>query len=235
MSEGKAFPGPHFCYGYTVMTVESVVLNGLIFYIYLVIIITFHEFGHAWMASRCGDDTARQQGRVTLHPLAHMDPLGTVILPLLVIFLTAADSKLSNFIIGWGKPVPVNAYNLRRPNLDDLLVAMAGPIMNVLLAFIALAVARLGAALGLEMLNEIGHSLAGISLYLCFFNLLPVPPLDGSYLLKHFSRMSNETFLRLSRFGFFIIIVLINIPAIRAVLGWATLSSLNLMKWILLF
>lgn len=211
------------------------VVNGLIFYIYLVIIITFHEFGHAWMASRCGDDTARLQGRVTLHPLAHMDPLGTVILPLLVIFLNAADSRLSNFIIGWGKPVPVNVYNLRRPNLDDLLVAMAGPAMNVFLAFVALGLARLGAAVGVEMLYEIGFSLAGISMYLCFFNLLPVPPLDGSYLLKHFSGMSNETFMRLSPFGFFIIIVLINIPPVRAALGWATVSSLQLMKWVLLF
>ena len=125
---------------------SSLIANGLISYIYIVIVITFHEFGHAWMAWKCGDDTARLQGRVTLNPIAHIDIIGTVILPLLVIFLSVMGSGLGRFIIGWGKPVPVNVFNLKRPQIDDLLVAMAGPAMNVIIALAAMALARLGVA-----------------------------------------------------------------------------------------
>src|SRR5688572_33299277 len=89
------------------------VINGLIRYLILVILLTFHEFGHAWMASKCGDDTARSEGRVSLNPLVHIDPIGTVVMPLLMIFLTMSNSALAGFLIGWAKPVPVNLNNLR--------------------------------------------------------------------------------------------------------------------------
>src|SRR5438876_4647195 len=108
----------------------NMVIDGLIQYLGLIVLLTFHEFGHAWTAWKCGDDTARLQGRVSLNPIVHMELLGTVILPLLGIFLSAADSKLAGFIIGWGRPVPVNINNLRRRRLDDTLVALAGPAMN---------------------------------------------------------------------------------------------------------
>src|SRR5262249_62019292 len=101
-------------------------VDGLIMYLGLLVLLTFHEFGHAWMAWKCGDDTARLQGRVTLNPIAHLDWLGTVVLPLLVVVLGASGSTMGRFIIGWGKPVPVNVHNLRRPRLDAILVAMAG-------------------------------------------------------------------------------------------------------------
>jgi len=211
------------------------VVDGFIVYIYLIIIITFHEFGHAWMASRCGDDTARHRGRVTLHPIAHMDMVGTVILPLLVIFLNAAGSTAGRFIIGWGKPVPVNVHNLRRPQVDDILVAMAGPIMNVILAMVAMCFARLGAALEVRMMMEIGYTLARLSMFLCCFNLLPVPPLDGSYLMKHFTGMSHETFLRWSQYGFFIVIVLIQFPFVRTLLRVGTDGSIAVMMRLLMF
>ena len=211
------------------------IIDGLIWYVYLVIIITFHEFAHAWTASKLGDDTARSQGRVTLNPTSHMDPIGTVLLPLMMIFLSAAGSTLGRFIIGWGRPVPVNVYQLRNPNRDDLLVAMAGPIMNVLLAFAVLILARLGAAAGLGMLVEIGFDMAVFSMFLCFFNLIPVPPLDGSYLLRHFTGMSHETFVKFSRFGFFIIIVLIQFKEVRGLISWATYSSVDGMGWLLRF
>lgn len=211
------------------------IIDGLIWYAYLVIIITFHEFAHAWTASKCGDDTARSQGRVTLNPASHMDAIGTILLPLLMIFLSASGSTLGRFIIGWGKPVPVNSYQLRNPNRDDLLVAMAGPLMNVMLAFAVLVLARIGAAFGLGMLVEIGYDLAFFSMFLCFFNLIPVPPLDGSYLLRHFTGMSQETFVKFSRFGFFIIIVLIQFREVRGLLAWATYSSVDGMGRLLFF
>ncbi len=120
----------------------SAIFDGLLSYVCLIILLTFHEFAHAWTASKCGDDTARLLGRVSLNPLVHMEVVGTVVLPLLVVFLSAADSQLANFIIGWGKPVPVNPYKLRRRRTDDTLVALAGPAMNLLLAFAALMQAR---------------------------------------------------------------------------------------------
>src|SRR5437588_3749933 len=91
----------------------KVVIDGLIMYLGLLVLLTFHEFGHAWMAWKCGDDTARLQGRVSLNPLVHIDPIGTVVMPLLMIFLSTSGSGLGNFLIGWAKPVPVNPNNLR--------------------------------------------------------------------------------------------------------------------------
>jgi Zn-dependent protease len=108
-------------------------VDGLIMFLGLVVLLTLHEFGHAWVAWKCGDDTARRQGRVSLNPLVHIDLLGTVIIPLLMIFLSANGSTLSRFLVGWAKPVPVDPRNLRNPKLDDILVTLAGPGMNLLL------------------------------------------------------------------------------------------------------
>src|SRR6516225_7874657 len=119
------------------------IIDGLIMYLGLVVLLTFHEFGHAWMAWRCGDDTARSQGRVSLNPLVHIDPIGTVIIPLVMIFLSANGSVLSRFLVGWAKPVPVNPQNLRNPKIDDVLVTLAGPVMNLLLAVLLVALAKL--------------------------------------------------------------------------------------------
>src|ERR1035437_8609777 len=95
--------------------------DGVIFYLGLVTLLTFHEFGHAWMAMKCGDDTARLQGRVSLNPLVHIDPIGTVVMPLLMIFLSPSVGR---FLVGWAKPVPVNPSNLRNRRVDDILVTL---------------------------------------------------------------------------------------------------------------
>src|SRR4030095_10941627 len=113
-------------------------------YLCVIIVITLHEFGHAWMAMRCGDDTAKSLGRVSLNPLAHIDMIGTVALPLIAIFLSLSGyGQVASFIIGWGKPVPVNYNNLRNVDRDSLLVAMAGPAMNVVLTVIVAVVSKL--------------------------------------------------------------------------------------------
>ena len=203
--------------------------NGLIDYVFLVVIITFHEFGHAWAAWRCGDDTARLQGRITLNPAAHMDLIGTVVLPLLAVMLRASDSGLAGFIIGWGKPVPVNILQLRRRKFDDMLVAMAGPLMNVLIALFVMALARTGVLMNSEMLVEACHRLALLSMFLCFFNLLPIPPLDGSHILKYLIGMSYETFWRISQFGILIVLVVIQIDQVRYFLAASTVGSVQLM------
>jgi len=206
-----------------------VLYNGLISYIFLVIIITFHEFGHAWCAWKCGDDTARLQGRVTLNPIAHMDLVGTVILPLLALGLSVSGSGLGRFIIGWGKPVPVNILALRRRKIDDILVAMAGPAMNVLLAILATGIFQTGMFLKSELLMEATWRMATLSMYLCFFNLLPIPPLDGSHVMKYVVGMSYETFWRVSQFGILIVLVAIQLEPVRKLLRVSTDLSVTWM------
>ena len=210
--------------------------QGIAQWLCIVVIITLHEFGHAWMATRCGDDTARLLGRVTLNPLAHIDPIGTVALPLLALFLTAGGAgAAAGFIIGWGKPVPFNPQNLKRRGLDDVLIAMAGPAMNIVLTVIVLGVWRVtmmasgghaeGGAAGSIM--QAAAMMALLSMYLFFFNLIPVPPLDGSHVLRYLSGMTYETYSNIARYGFFIIIILVQIQPVRAALSTATFFSLS--------
>ena len=202
---------------------QNAIADGLIQYLILVALLTFHEFGHAWTAWKCGDDTARQEGRVSLNPLVHIDPIGTVALPLLMIFLPGAG----RFLIGWAKPVPVNPYNLNQPKRDDILVTMAGPGMNLLLAIGLVALARVGVALHSEQMMIICLQAAGLSLLLCFFNLIPVPPLDGSHVLRVVTGMSHETYANFARFGFIIIIGLLQVPPVRNTLGAVTYDTLS--------
>lgn len=209
----------------------NVLIDSLLLYICLLIVITFHEAAHAWVAWKCGDDTARMQGRVSLNPIVHMDPVGTVLLPLLAFALAAANSALAGFIIGWGRPVPVNPSNLRHRRVQDSLIALAGPATNILLALGAVVLARLLLLSGnMGSLAEIAITLAQLSLFLCFFNLIPVPPLDGSHVLRHASGMSEEQYLTIARYGFLILIVLIQFPWVQGILYGCTMGTLHAMK-----
>lgn len=204
-------------------------INLALTYICLLIVITFHEFAHAWVAWKCGDPTAKSLGRVSLNPIVHMDPIGTVVLPLLALFLAATGSFLAGFIIGWGKPVPVDLSNLSRRRLHDTLISMAGPAMNVALALLAVILAKLFLLAGQADLAEFTVHLAVISLFLCFFNLLPIPPLDGSHLLWHVIGAKEEDYLAFCRYGFLAVILVIQIPFVRQVLASATEGTLDLM------
>ena len=210
---------------------DSQIADGLIFYLCLVVLLTFHEFAHAWMASKCGDDTARLQGRLSLNPIVHIDPVGTVILPLIMIFgpvLTAGPGHfLSRFLVGWAKPVPFNPHNLRSRWRDEMLIAMAGPAMNLILAVLLVAFARV--ALMFQSAEVFGLFLqaAQLSLVLCFFNLIPIPPLDGSHVLRNLSGMSYETYMNLCRYGFIGIIIVINLPFVRDALVAVTDGTLG--------
>lgn len=207
----------------------SALLNGLVAYLCFIPVLVFHEFAHAWVAWKCGDDTARLQGRVSLNPIVHFELIGTVVLPLLAIFLSASGSGLGRFIIGWGKPVPVNIHNLRNPRGDDTLVALAGPAMNVLLAFVVMGFAKIGVITGSEWLVEMAGTVALVSLFLCFFNLLPIPPLDGSHVVKNIIGMSNETYWNLCRYGLLMVIVVLQIPGLGSFLSRVTMGTLQLM------
>ena len=207
-----------------------ILIDGLISFLGLIALLTFHEFGHAWMAWKRGDDTARLQGRLSLNPLVHIDPVGTVIIPLAMIFLSLSGSGLGHFLVGWARPVPVNPSNLRSPRLDDILISLAGPAMNGLLAVALVALARAGVMVHSVEMTMVCLDWAKLSLILCFFNLLPVPPLDGSHVVRSLVGMSYETYWKLSRYGFVILIVVLQIPAVRFFLSFVTEASFVILR-----
>lgn len=195
-------------------------------YLMLVGLLTFHEFGHAWTAMKCGDDTAKSLGRVSLNPVVHIDPIGTVLLPLLMIFL---PTGVSQFMVGWAKPVPVNHHNLRNKNFDDILVTMAGPAMNLLLAVVLVALAKAGLFLNSGAMITLCLQTALLSLMLCFFNLIPIPPLDGSHVMRVLTGMTWEAYMRFAQFGFIGVILVLQIPAVRQLLSEVTIGTLRLL------
>jgi Zn-dependent protease len=202
------------------------IIDGLIFYIGLIVLLSFHEFGHAWTAWRCGDDTAKVQGRVSLNPLVHIDPIGTVLLPLIMIF---AAPGVGRFLVGWAKPVPVNPYNLGNPRRDDILVTMAGPGMNLALALVLVVLARVGLLINSADLTVLCLQWAVLSLTLCFFNLIPIPPLDGSHVMRNLTNMSYEAYANFARFGFILVIIVLQIPFVQHTLRTVTLLTLTLL------
>lgn len=138
--------------------------------------ITLHEAAHGWVAWKLGDDTAQRAGRVSFNPLRHVDPFGTIVLPAMLLIARAP------FLFGWAKPVPVNFYRLANPRRDMVLVAAAGPGINLLMAVVAAAALHLVPLLPAGGQDWIGANLANailINALLCIFNLLPLPPLDG--------------------------------------------------------
>jgi Zn-dependent protease len=203
---------------------DAHIADGLIFYLELVVLLTFHEFAHAWMAWKLGDDTARLLGRLSLNPIVHIDPIGTVLLPLFMIF---GPSSVTRFTIGYAKPVPFNPANLGNRWRDEMLIAMAGPAMNIILAVALVTFARVAVMLGSEAATELFLQMAGLSLLLCFFNLIPIPPLDGSHVMRNLTGMSYESYMNLCRFGFIGIIIVLQIPGVREILGVVTYGTLD--------
>lgn len=170
--------------------------------------ITVHEVAHGWAAKKFGDKTAFMLGRLTLNPIKHIDWIGTVILPGLLL-LTG-----TGFIFGWAKPVPVDARNFKNPRRDMAWVALAGPGSNFLMAIGWALLARIGVMIGIEAISlpMIYTGIAGISinLVLGLINLLPIPPLDGSRVLSGFlPHYWAWQYNRLERFGFIILLLLL--------------------------
>jgi Zn-dependent protease len=194
----------------------------------LLVVITFHEAAHAYVAWKCGDDTAKLLGRISLNPVVHMELIGTVVLPLLAMGLSAAGSGVGGFILGWGKPVPVNPSRLNHRLRDGMWVALAGPAMNLVLTVFVLALAKIvllaGFPRGSEALLQLGY----VSLILGFFNLIPVPPLDGSHVLRYLFKIPDEIYYKVVPYGFIIVIVLLNFTPIRRVLGDVTAGTFAL-------
>ena len=161
-------------------------------------ITTPHEFAHAWVATKLGDDTPELEGRVTLMPLAHIDWLGTTVLPFI-------SSLLTGGLIGWGKPVNTNISKLKYGLNGLLLVALAGPIMNLLFAFV-LVIISVVLARSVPEAAEFATMAAQLSVFLAFFNLLPVPPLDGSKIIIAL-RLPFAIYNELARGGFILLLL----------------------------
>lgn len=173
--------------------------------------IIFHEVAHGWVAYRLGDPTAARMGRLTLNPLSHIDPFGTILLPLLLIVVGAP------FLFGYAKPVPVNFYNLRHPKRDMVWVALAGPVTNILLAAASAYALRFvsfaGGSLPLFVVAPLmfmAQSSVNINVMLAAFNLFPIPPLDGGRVLVGLlPEPHSSTVARIEPYGFLILIVLL--------------------------
>jgi len=188
-------------------------------FLYLVIIFSavFHEFMHGWMASYLGDPTAKHAGRLTLNPLKHIDPMGTVVIPLLLLFFFGG-------FIGWAKPVPYNPLLLRDKKYGSAKVGFAGPAANFIIAIIFGILLRFispeagaGGAFFLAI-NWVVY----INIFLGLFNLIPIPPLDGSKLLMDFYPRSRSLLMQLSIFGIFfaLIVAVMILPPVAHGLHW---------------
>ena len=174
------------------------------FILYLPVVIfsiIAHEYAHGYCALRCGDDTAYVMGRLNFNPLKHADLMGTIIVPFVLYMLKAP-------MFGWAKPVPVNYYRLRGGRKDMALVAFAGPFTNLALMFIAAVLLKVLLFLGVvsPVLVKLLFYTVMINLVLAVFNLIPIPPLDGSKIVSFFMPAPMAAkYLRLERYGFFIL------------------------------
>lgn len=192
----------------------------------LILSIIIHEVAHGYMANWLGDPTARLAGRLTLNPLSHIDPLGSVILPALMVMSHVG------IVFGWAKPVPYNPYNLKNQRWGEFLVAAAGPGVNLIIAFVFAIIIRVTAAGGVPAsFIEIASYVVFINILLAIFNLIPIPPLDGSKVLAgllpaHLERSYRELGARIEQYGIlsmfafiFVFVYLLSTP-FYALVSW---------------
>jgi Zn-dependent protease len=217
------------------MNVDQAVQSVAVAILPLIFAITLHEAAHGWVASKCGDKTALMMGRVTLNPVKHIDLLGTIIIPMALLFI-------GGFIFGWAKPVPVAWQNLKHPRRDMVLVALAGPATNLLMAFIWAAVAKCAllyfinssqpwiATTGQFLQAAAGFGIL-INCVLLVLNLLPIPPLDGSRVISSIlPAKAAHLYEKVEAFGIWILLGLLAFGVLSLIL-WPPIKLLS--RWIL--
>ena len=195
----------------------------LIYIIPLLFAITLHEAAHGWVASKLGDHTARMMGRVTLDPTKHIDPIGTIAIPLVLLLSS------SGFIFGWAKPVPINFNALRNGKNGMIWVALAGPIANIVMAICWLFIMIIAINMNIAALIEMGRVGILVNCVLAVFNLLPIPPLDGSRVISALlpNRLAYQ-YNQLEQYGLYILLGLMFLggfnylvrPWVELILGW---------------
>jgi len=208
------------------MNPEQLIPHLVIYMVVLLLAISAHEAAHAWMSYKFGDDTARLLGRITLNPVAHTDPIGTLLLPILNFILAAGGSRF--FLLGWGKPTPVNPLRWRQKDLANVMVSIAGILANILIAVIAFTIIKVLLVTGLfqaipDSLQEpvalLLDNMLTMNISLAVFNLLPFPPLDGSKVLETFLPASMQpVYAIFEQYGFFILIALMYMGVFSAII-----------------
>jgi Zn-dependent protease len=195
--------------------------QGILLLLALIMSVAVHEFGHAWAANRLGDSLPRSQGRLTLNPIRHADPIGTLLFPAIMIFTGAG-------LLGWGRPVQTNPYSYTRKisqATGSALVAVAGPAMNLFLAFIVSVLLVIGARVGWvgdELAGQLIRNLVRLNIALLIFNLLPIPPLDGGAVLAWAMPRSMQGVIDfLNQWGFIILLGLFILGPLRFVMEFA--------------
>lgn len=208
----------------------NLVSHLIIYMVVLLLAISAHEAGHAWMSHKYGDDTAFMLGRVTLNPVAHTDPIGTLLIPIISFVFGALGGALGSIpLIGWGKPTPVNPRNWKNYKMANVMVSIAGVLANLILLIIGIVLAKIMMTQGFGLGAFFGQSqnplaifvgdLMLLNLSLFVFNLLPFPPLDGSKILSTFLPASFEpVFNLLEQYGFLILMALIYMGVFRLVI-----------------
>lgn len=201
------------------MNIEEIIYKIAVWALPVLFAITLHEVAHGWVANKLGDGTAKMLGRLTLNPIKHIDPVGTIAMPLIMLVLQ------TGFLFGWAKPVPVNMRNLKNPRRDMAIVAIAGPLANLAMAFfwalvMKIAISTLGDSGVGQGLKAMGEAGIIINLILFVFNLLPIPPLDGGRILSHFVPPTVSDMLdKLEPYGFFIVIGLLYFGVLNTILS----------------
>ena len=181
----------------------------LVLIVILIFSIVLHEVSHGVVANSLGDSTAKQAGRLTLNPIPHIDPIGSIVLPLILIIINSATG--GGIIFGWAKPVPVNHWNLRNQKWGPVLVSLAGPGANLAIALtFGLALRFVPTTIISPELASVFVSIVFLNILLAVFNLLPIPPLDGSHILFSFLPRSMD-YIRvfMTRYGFFLLLFII--------------------------
>jgi Zn-dependent protease len=205
----------------------SLIQRIIVWVIPVIFAITVHETAHGWVAKKYGDNTAKMLGRLTLNPLKHIVPVGTILLPG-ILLLTG-----TGFIFGWAKPVPVDARNFKNPRQDMAIVALAGPVSNLLMAVGWALIARVGVMINVDFMTlpMIYWGIAGISinLVLALINLIPIPPLDGSRVVSGIlpNRWAWQ-YNKLERYGFLILLLMLFTGTLNVILGYPMFLAQNM-------